>query len=285
MENQPVPPASQPPAAELPSLALFLEEAPAFRSQNVEAEVSYFANYPRWRVSLPGLALYCAHKACEDICFFDPSGTDDTISLGNDDKAHTLLRFVLYHCRHCNVTQKIFALRIFTPGNAENKPLNVMKFGEDPPNIGPASRALQDLLGDQWTLYLHGRRSELQGLGIGAFVYYRRAVERIWQRVLTRLLEVARLESAADRIASLEAAQTESRFTRSMDSAKGAVPVSLYVDGHNPFQLLYDACGDGLHEYTDDECIRRSRIIRLVLSRFAERAKAVLSEDTELRAA
>jgi hypothetical protein len=56
------------------------------------------------------------------------------------------------------------------------------------------------------------------------------------------------------------------------------------ADCHYLFQLLYDACGDGVREYTDQECIQRSAIIRLVLSRFAERASAVLSRDEELRA-
>jgi len=134
-------------------------------------------------------------------------------------------------------------------------------------------------------MYLQGRRSELSGLGIGSFVYYRRAVESVWQTVLGRLLEVAQLEGQNERVASLESARAEPKFTRSMELAKAFVPRSLYVDGHNPFQALYDACGDGLHEFSDAECIARSKVIRLVLTRFAERDKSVLAEDAELRTA
>ena len=97
---------------------------------------------------------------------------------------------------------------------------------------------------------------------------------------------MARLEGPADRISILESATTQRNFTRSMEAAKAAVPNSLYVDCHYPFQLLYDACGvDGVHEYTDQECIQRSAIIRSVLSPFAKRASAVLPRDEELRAA
>jgi hypothetical protein len=144
---------------------------------------------------------------------------------------------------------------------------------------------LQELVGDQWSLFIQGRRSELAGLGIGSFVYYRRVIEHVWQRVLARLIQVAKIDASPERVEVLTGALMEQRFTRSMEAAKGSVPASLYVDGHNPFQALYDACGDGLHEYTDEECIARSRIIRLVLARFAERARSVLSEDKEFRQA
>ena len=125
----------------------------------------------------------------------------------------------------------------------------------------------------------------MAGLGIGSFTYYRRVVENIWQTVLKRLVEVAQIEGSSDKVRALEAAQREREFTRSMDAAKGFIPASLYVDRHNPFQALYDACGDGLHAYSDEECIRRSTAIRLVLRRFSERAKEVLSEDAEFRKA
>jgi hypothetical protein len=73
---------------------------------------------------------------------------------------------------------KTFAVRIETSASG-GKTLTVMKFGEDPPNIGPTSRALQTFLADQWKMFLQARRSELAGLGIGAFVYYRRVIEHV----------------------------------------------------------------------------------------------------------
>jgi hypothetical protein len=68
-------------------------------------------------------------------------------------------------------------------------------------------------------------------------------------------------------------------------AAKPHIPPRLYVDGHNPFQRLYDACGDGLHDYTDEACIERAQVIRLVLTKFAERAASIMREDKEFHAA
>jgi hypothetical protein len=226
--------------------------------------------------------MYCESEICEDMCVFDPD--DKNISLGFGDETRRVLAFARYTCRHCKGRHKAFALRVATVEGRDDT-LKVLKFGEDPPAVGPTPQSLKALLGDHWDLYLQGRRAELAGLGIGAFTYYRRVVENVWQTVLARLIEVARVDGSPERLETLTTAQKETRFTRSMEAAKAEVPASLYVDSHNPFQALYDACGDGLHEYSDEVCVRRARMIRLILARFADRAKAVLSEDKEFRQA
>ena len=273
-------PAAVPEPSPTPStLRTFLESASPFNEQTVSATIKWGAG--QFGAAMPKLLLYCDNSLCGRDSFFDP--IDTSIGIGGNEPTATLA-FVRYRCRFCRATVKTYALQIKTDGGPQTT-LQITKFGEDPAAVGPTPRSLKNLLSDQWVMYLSGRRAELHGLGIGAFVYYRRAIEQVWQRVLQRLLEVARLEDSPDRIRILTAATAELGFTRSMDIAKGAVPTSLFVDGHNPFQALYDACGDGIHEYTDEECIVRARIIRLVLGRFAERAKAVLAEDTEFRAA
>jgi hypothetical protein len=278
--------AQQPPATgaeELRTLRVFLEQGVPSPMEHVKAAVHRMAS-GYYTMDWPAISLYCRSTVCDGDRFFDPS--DEHLTLGTLGDETLKLAFETYTCRHCQKTRKIYAVAIRARLDEKaHVEIKILKLGEDPPAIGPTPRALQSLLGDHWSLYLQGRRSELAGLGIGAFVYYRRAVEKIWQTVLARLIEVARLETSTDRIQALEAAQSEEKFTRSLEQAKGSIPASLYVDGHNPFQALYDACGDGLHEYSDEECIRRSQMIRLVLSRFSERVKSVLSLDAEFRTA
>jgi hypothetical protein len=263
-----------------PTFREFLETAGPFKTQLVLVDNVVIRN-SRYELKMPEVMLYCPSAQCDKDMSFDP--LDEEITLGGSDAVNRIA-FVRYKCRHCKVTLKTYALRVKSSGG---KPATVhaMKFGEDPPSIGPTPRSLKDLLGDQWELFLQGRRAEIAGLGIGAFAYYRRVVEHVWQRVLLRLQSVAGLEGSAERTQALNAAKEEKWFTRSMELAKEFVPPSLFVNGHNPFQRLYDACGDAIHEYTDAECLARARVIRLVLGRFAERAKAVLAEDAELSAA
>lgn len=265
------------PAPAVRSLAEFLEAAPVLTREAVAIECSFEKGQMRpFRVTLPIVRLYCGSKDCCRIGIFDSE--QNVWSLGEMIGEE----FVYYRCRQCRRTRKLYVLRIELRRDSLTD-ATFTKIGEEPPAIGPTPRALQDLLGDNWELYLKGRRAELAGLGIGAFVYYRRVIEHVWFTVLDELIKVAQLDPSPARTLQLQEAKAERQFTRSMESAKSAIPISLYVEGHNPFQALYDACGDGLHEFTDEECIRRAHVIRLVLTRFSERAKSVLSEDAEFR--
>ena len=285
--NAPQEPPAEP---QIRTLKVFLEEGSPGTLEMVEAEVGHRISNQSpsgrgwWVLEWPSVFMFCKSAECDGSRFFDPKDTADSLGSLDDDWSLGFF-FKHYTCRHCKKNRKTYATAVRARLDKGDPVVKVMKFGEDPLAIGPAPRALQNLLGEHWGLYLQGRRSELAGLGIGAFVYYRRAVEKIWQTVLARLIEIAQLETATDRVQALQVAQQESQFTRSMELAKGSIPAALYVNGHNPFQALYDACGDGLHEYSDQECIRRSQMIRLVLGRFSERAKSVLAEDAEFRAA
>jgi len=278
-------PEKEPEAQPLRSLKEFLQTAPPLVSEDVIANCVYNSDVRRWELIVPSLRLYCASDDCDAECWFDPVGKP-VVAL-NSEK-NSFLHFARYGCRHCRSSGKVYALSIAheeMKGRLDGTPIRVIKFGELPAAVGPTPQVLRDLLGDQWSLYLKGRRAESAGLGMGAFVYYRRVIEHIWQRVLDRLIAVAALEPGSDRQAALSAAKAESHFTRSLEAAQRHIPPSLYVDRHNPFQALYDACGDGIHELSDEQCIARAQVIRLVLTKFAERAAAVIREDQEFHAA
>ena len=279
-----------PPDAEAPplrELAEFLQRAPPLVPENVSAECEYNPTLSRWELILPPLRLYCTSDDCDAECWFDPMGRP---FIAVNSTKNAFLHFAQYKCRHCLESVKAYALSIahedMEARLSGGTPIRVVKFGEIPAAMGPTPQALRELLGKEaWPLYLKGRRAELAGLGMGAFVYYRRAIEHIWQRVLDRLIEVAAVEPTADRQTALAAAKAEPHFTRSLEAAQSHVPPSLYVDRHNPFQALYNACGDGIHELNDEQCIARAEVIRVVLTKFAERAAAVIREDKEFHAA
>jgi hypothetical protein len=53
----------------------------------------------------------------------------------------------------------------------------VYKYGEHPPFGIPVPKKVLRLFGNDRTNFLKGRQCENQGLGVGAFAYYRRVVE------------------------------------------------------------------------------------------------------------
>jgi hypothetical protein len=132
-------------------------------------------------------------------------------------------------------------------------------------------------------LFMKGRRCESQGLGVGAFVYYRRVVEDQRASIIGEIVRVAKVISApSDTIAVLEAAQAESQFSKSLDMIKDAIPESLRIQGHNPMTLLHDNLSMGLHAKSDAECLEIAGAIRVVLAELADRLTNALKDEAEL---
>jgi hypothetical protein len=139
------------------------------------------------------------------------------------------------------------------------------------------------LVGPDRELYLKGRRAEAEGLGVGAFAYYRRIVEDQKNRLLDEIIRVARHTKApADAIARLEAAKTETQFGRAVDEVKDVIPSSLLIKGRNPLTLLHGALSRNLHGASDEECLQVAHAIRLILVEFAERLGQALKDEREL---
>ena len=86
-------------------------------------------------------------------------------------------------------------------------------------------------LENRWVLYLKAVRSEMAGLELGAFVYYRRAVERIWPALLDRFIKLSQYDASLDQLRQLRDARDNKQINRSMDSARESIPATLYVDG------------------------------------------------------
>jgi len=159
----------------------------------------------------------------------------------------------------------------------------VYKFGEYPAFGPPTPARVISLIGPDREVYLRGRRAENQGLGIGAFSYYRRVVENQKGRIIREMGRVARKLGAADAVVKeFEAAASETQFTTAIDRIKDAIPQSLLIGGHNPLVLLHKALSDGLHEQDDAVCLELAHSIRVVLTELADRISQVLKDQAEL---
>jgi hypothetical protein len=131
--------------------------------------------------------------------------------------------------------------------------------------------------------YLKGRRCENQGLGIGAFGYYRRVVENQKNRIIDEIIRAAKkINAPQEMVDGLEAAKLETQFITAIDRIKPAVPQALLISGHNPLTLLHSALSQGLHAERDEDCLELASSIRTVLADLIERTSAVLRESAEL---
>lgn len=226
------------------------------------------------RVRLPEITLHC--NQCTGDRFFAPTEQGDFI--GKREPTDTFLNYI---CRNCRKSFKTFALGATFDQQAGV--WRVFKYGEDP-SFGPPtpSRAIS-LIGPDRDQFLKGRRCENQGLGVGAFVYYRRVVENQKNRIFDEIVRVSRHLGADEALlAELEAAKNETQFTKAVQAIKHALPQSLLVNGHNPLLLLHSALSAGVHELTDDQCLELAASARVVLIEFAERMAQAMKDEAEL---
>jgi hypothetical protein len=255
----------------------FLEEYPV-RSQQKVSGYYYLAGYESLRKSRPTLRLYC--EKCEGVRKFDGEW-----QRSDDAKERTPFDdFLVYTCRDCREYKKHYCLcscRTDDSGNGE-----AVKIGEYPELNISIPPSLPKLLGDDYSYFIEGLKCEKQGLGVGAYAYYRRVVENQKNRLFEEVLKVAKkLNVKAEMIERIEAAIKENQFAKAVDMVKDALPESLLVDGHNPFKLLYKALSIGIHNQPDEECLKIAHNIRIVLTDLSERIKSALSEQKELQSA
>jgi hypothetical protein len=262
--------------------AEFLESIPPAKEIKV-TDLSMVVNLSRdgklyYQVKSPDLNLHCKSAQCSGPRFFRRKDSD------MKPYSTRIAQFHLrYTCSNCQTTDKIFAVhaRFEDDGSAR-----CFKIGEYPPYGPPTPTRLLKLLGENRDLFLKGRRCEYQGLGIGAFVYYRRVVESQKNRILDEVIKVSeKIGAPADVLRALRDAKKEVQFSRAIDSAKGAIPPALLIRGHNPLTLLHSALSAGVHEMTDESCLKYAQDIRAVLAEFSESVGRVLKDESELNAA
>ena len=141
------------------------------------------------------------------------------------------------------------------------------------------------MIGPDREAFLKGRRAENQGLGIGAFSYYRRVIENQKSRIIDEIIKVAtRIGAKQEMLDNLKKAQTETQFSKSIEMIKDGIPESLLISGgHNPLTLLHSALSEGLHAESDEDCLEYASSIRIVLSDLAEKLSEALKDDKKLK--
>jgi len=267
--------------------AVLAETPPGDRAHRVK-DLAVPGAAMEWWLFVPQLALHCS--ACKGERFAD--GRLLGVPEIGKKPTHKVLR---YDCRNCGTFLKLYSL--LTQGTDPPPALmvgcpshvggSVIKYGEYPVYGPPVPARVTTWAGPDRDLFIKGRRCENQGLGIGAFSYYRRVVEDQKNRLLDEIIKVAAVSDPVPQelVSQLEDAKTEKQFSKALDKVKAALPESLMIKGHNPLRALHSALSHNLHNESDEACLAAAGAIRLVLAEFADRLAATLEEKRELMSA
>ena len=273
------------------TLSEFLENTPPNQWRNIsDLSISESTSPPYARIiqkiNTPELELHCSHDLCAGVRFFRCT---KVFSSAGAYREENILKenifnylYVIYQCSNCRKTVKVFALAVKLSTNEEPQGM-CCKFGELPSYGPPVPPRLIKLIGPDRDIFLKGRNCENQGFGIGAFSYYRRVVENQKNRILEEIVKVfKKIGVPQDKIATLCEAIKETQFSKALEMAKDAMPESLLINGHSPMFLLHRALSRGVHELSDEECLKLANTIRLVLSELSERLSTLLKDKAEL---
>lgn len=255
----------------------FLQEVPPGSVVKVLGAAKHSVNqYRKFKVmDTPEIQLHCPQQTCNAYMFFVCN--DDAKEI-EDNK--WIKFFITYWCRNCSKYSKTFSLaaRLIGANICE-----VYKFGELPHFGPPVPARVLRLIQPDRELFLSGRRCENQGLGIGAFTYYRRVVESQWTRFVDEIIRVGKAINAPElSIKALEVSRDEQQFSKAVKGLKDSIPPALLINGHNPLVLLHGALSQGVHNLSDEECLTLATSIRVVLVEFADKLGQALKDEKEL---
>ncbi len=262
------------------TIAEFLESTPPNQLIHI-SDLSHYTYTPHGSQNVmrtPEIQLHCDHENCNGIRFFrSVSGKDKYL----ETKDYAFF-YVTYRCSNCQLVQKTFSLaaKIHTDAKPQGE---CYKFGELPAYGPPVSPKLIKLIGPDRDEFLKGRRCENQGLGVGAFIYYRRVIENQKNRIMEEIIKVSEnIGAPKEKLETLRAAVKETQFNKALDMAKDAMPESLLINGHSPILLLHSALSEGVHALTDEQCLELAGSVRIVLGELSERLSQALKDEAEL---
>ena len=208
-------------------------------------------------VASPDINLYCETDTCQGTRTFFAQSKEAWLSFSEENN-----KYLTYTCRNCRASAKIFAIGAVH----RNGKWHAVKYAEMPSFGPPTPARAVTLIGGEKNLFFMGRRCENQGMGIAAFVYYRRVIESQRDRIFDELIRVVNVISPGDDVLKdLERAKSETRFTKAVETIKHALPQSLLINGFNPLTLLHTALSKGVHEHNDEECLELATSARTVL--------------------
>jgi hypothetical protein len=274
-----------PPSASLPSVIdwrKFLTDYPPGTRASAEGAVDASSGRPN--VAVPELQIYC-DGPCQAVSYCAGKARAGGQLFPSPGPLQARDYILFYSCCKCQTPVKSYAVRVLGEESwlLQMMTADVAKLGEWPPFSFRTPSKVTSLVGPDRELFFKGRRAESEGLGVGAFAYYRRIVEGQKNRLLDEIISVARRTGAPDEVISqLEAAKNEIQFNKAVDMVKDAVPQSLRIKGHNPLTLLHGALSRNLHGAPDEECLKVAHDVRVILFELADRLGQALKDEREL---
>jgi len=130
-------------------------------------------------------------------------------------------------------------------------------------------------------LYFKAIKSLSDNLGIAAFAYFRRIIEKELTKIV---IDISELNSTDNKLKQMVSEYKETNQVSSIyENIFQFLPKSLQALGDNPIKILYKQTSEGLHSLSEKECLERAETINLVLKFVIKTLNEEKSQISEIR--
>ena len=160
----------------------------------------------------------------------------------------------------------------------DEKTIRLQKYGELPQKRLERNPVLQRFLKDDLDNYEKAIICLSHEYGVAAFAYFRRVVENNINELLDLVQEDAHSSSEDAQVtAALAELRENPPMSKKIEIANHALPAYLKPDGLNPLGRLYQMLSEGVHNFSEEECLNKaketSECLAYLISELASRKK------------
>ena len=167
---------------------------------------------------------------------------------------------------------------IFVEQRITDETITLMKFGELPRKVLERDPILQKFFSEDSDNFEKATVCLVNGYGIAAFAYFRRIIENNIIKLLDLIrADIQASESESGLLEAIAELKKTSPMREKIKIANKALPSYLVPDGLNPLGRLYQVLSEGVHSFSDEQCLERSshvkECIRFLVGELATRAE------------
>lgn len=160
-----------------------------------------------------------------------------------------------FTCVSCKKSMREYHVEQIVDGET----IRFQKYGELPKKQLERNPVLQRFLEDDLENYEKAVVCLSHEYGVAAFAYFRRIVENNINKLLDLVQEDAQSSSANTKLIELDKLRENSPMGDKIKIANHALPEYLNPSGQNPLGRLYKVLSEGVHEFSEEECLDKAR--------------------------
>ena len=233
----------------------FFETAQLYSSRRFKLPLT-----PRKDLHIDEIDSYC------EICLQNRPFHDLSLSTDRTTKATNAL-FILpqlktgragfsFTCVSCKKSSRVYMVEQIV----DDETITIQKYGQLPRGGIPRDKTLQKFLKDDRDNYEKAVLCLSHEYGVAAFAYFRRIVENNINHLLDLLQEDLQSSGGDQKnLLAIQSLRDGSPMSEKIKIANLALPGHLQPDGLNPLGKLYQVLSEGVHNLSEEDCLRKAK--------------------------